>query len=182
MVVSNILFFIPTWGNDPIWLLIFFRWVETTSSSVLAEEKPHGLRYSSPTVCGRRRGCFFFFPAANFWKVGSISNDPRKNLVDPCGCPKAKRTKNIWKWKMNISCWDFLPICRGVWLLVFKECDGCRFCFEFPVFILSWGGSYVVMIWVGSTCITFGEIPRRKTASETTSKRSIPFFYDELFG
>ena len=30
VVVSNIFIFIPTWGNDPIWL-IFFRWVETTN-------------------------------------------------------------------------------------------------------------------------------------------------------
>ena len=22
---------IPTWGNDPIWLIIFFKWVETTN-------------------------------------------------------------------------------------------------------------------------------------------------------
>ena len=26
-----LLFFIPTWGNDVIWLYIFFKWVETTN-------------------------------------------------------------------------------------------------------------------------------------------------------
>ena len=30
MVVSNIFIFIPTWGNDPIWL-IFFEGFETTN-------------------------------------------------------------------------------------------------------------------------------------------------------
>ena len=28
------LFFTPTWGNDPIWL-VFFRWLETTNQNVL---------------------------------------------------------------------------------------------------------------------------------------------------
>ena len=32
-VVSNIFYFHPTWGNDPIWL-IFFKWVETTNQSL----------------------------------------------------------------------------------------------------------------------------------------------------
>ena len=30
VVVSDIFYFNPTWGNDPIWL-IFFNWVETTN-------------------------------------------------------------------------------------------------------------------------------------------------------
>ena len=30
VVVSNIFYFRPTWGDDPLWL-IFFKWIETTN-------------------------------------------------------------------------------------------------------------------------------------------------------
>ena len=34
--------FIPTWGNDPIWL-IFFRWVETTNQKITIKSPPFGV-------------------------------------------------------------------------------------------------------------------------------------------
>ena len=30
---QTLFMFIPTWGNDPIWL-IFFKWVETTNKNI----------------------------------------------------------------------------------------------------------------------------------------------------
>ena len=44
VVVSNIFIFTPTWGNDPVWLILF-KWVETTNG---------------PTRFGIHRSCLIF--------------------------------------------------------------------------------------------------------------------------
>ena len=61
--------FNPIWGNDgndPIWLLIFFRWVgEKPPTSETCWKFPPPQRWSFITVSDTRRGCLLFLSSKN---------------------------------------------------------------------------------------------------------------------
>ena len=79
--------FIPTWGNDPIWL-IFFKWAETTNLERISQLKRHVLKngFRSKQQKTNRLPVYFHNITHTLFRVYLA---PKKVLVsNKCWCRK----------------------------------------------------------------------------------------------